>query len=457
MDSKLLALGLLAPLASCSEQKPNVIIIFTDDQGYNDLGCYGSELISTPNIDAMALNGVRFTDFYVSSSVSSASRAGLLTGQYNSRNSVTGVFWPNQDGMASEKTTIAEALKAQGYETACIGKWHLGDTEGHMPVDQGFDEYYGIPYSNDMFLAPHLELADDVVLREGFTREMAKADQTFADTTSLVVWNIGPKLEYRSPLVEGREVVEFPCDQSTLTERYFDRAIDFIKRCGDEPFFAYITPAMPHCPLAASEKFAGKSRRGLYGDAVEEIDWNVGRLMDYLASSGLDENTLVILASDNGPWSDKGPEGGSSLPLRGGKFTFYEGGVRVPCIMQWKGVIPAGSTSSSIVSSLDFFPTIMNLVGADQEYDVDGMDISSVLENPAATPRDGYAYIRYGKLTGVRQGDWVYLPQSGAAYPAKDAKPELFNLKEDLSQKNNLYSSEPERVKAMQELFEKIE
>ncbi len=456
MKPQLLALTLLAPFAASAQQRPNVIIIFTDDQGYNDLGCYGSELISTPNIDAMAERGMRFTDFYVSSSISSASRAGLLTGRYNSRNSATGVFWPGDDGMNSEEITIAEALKEVGYNTACYGKWHLGDTEGHLPVDQGFDDYFGIPYSNDMFLAPNLKLSEDIVLREGFTLEMVYADQEFAATSKIVPWEIATKLNYRAPLLDGREVVEFPCDQSSLTRRYFDRAIDFIESCGDAPFFAYITPAMPHWPLSASEQFKGTSRRGLYGDVIEEIDWNVGRLLDYLDESHKSENTLVIYTSDNGPWLIKGEDGGSAAPLRDGKATFYEGGVRVPCIMQWPGVIPAQSKSESIVTSIDIFPTIMHYAGVDKEFDIDGVNASKVLEKPSASVRNTHIYIKYGEMIGVRHDDWVYLPYSGATYPAKDVKPELFNLKEDISQSKNLYDSEPKVAKRMQRLFDKL-
>ncbi len=462
MKRDLLALTVLSPLAvtalhAAQPTKPNVIVIFTDDQGYNDLGCYGSKDIKTPNIDAMAERGVRFTDFYVSSSVSSASRAGLLTGRYNSRNSVTNVFWPGDNGMRSEEITIAEALKEAGYSTACFGKWHLGDQDGHMPTDQGFDEYLGIPYSNDMFIAKHFELADDVNLREGFTAEMVEADKIFADTVKTQVWNIGPKLNYRSPLVDGKKVAEFPCDQSTLTRRYFSRAIDFIEKCGDEPFFAYITPAMPHYPLFASDDFKGKSARGLYGDAVEEIDWNVGRLLKYLDESGLAENTLVIFSSDNGPWTDKGEAGGSAAPLRGAKFSYYEGGVRVPCIMQWPGVVPEGEECHSISASIDFFPTIMHYAGVETEYDIDGVDMSRVVENPKASVRDTHVYIRMGKLNGVRKGDWVYLPNSGAPYPNKDSKPELFNLRDDISQSHNLYDSEPRQVKRMQRLYDKVQ
>lgn len=447
----LLTTTLLLPLFACSSeskvsQDPNVIIIFTDDQGFNDVGCYGSPLIKTPELDAMARSGVHFTDFYVSSSVSSPSRAGLLTGKYNTHNGVPVVFWPGEEGMAREEVTIAEALKTKGYHTACIGKWHLGDADGYLPTDQGFDEYLGIPYSNDMNIAPQLKVSENVVLRDGFTLAMLQDDKNFADTSKMLPWKICEALERRVPLLEGEEVVEFPCEQATLTRRYFDRAIDFIERCEGEPFFTYITPAMPHYPLFASEEFEGKSARGLYGDVIEEIDFNVGRLLSYLDENGLSENTLVIFTSDNGPWADQGDEGGSAEPLRGAKFSLYEGGVRVPCIMQWKGVIPENSTCTSISASIDIFPTIMHYAGVTTSHEIDGVSMASVLENPKASVRDEYQYVRNGKLSGIRRGDWIYLENSGAAYPAADATPELFNIKEDISQTINLYDKHPEMV-----------
>ncbi len=449
--TNLLTTTLLLPLFACSSeskvsQDPNVIIIFTDDQGFNDLGCYGSPLIKTPNLDAMAQSGVHFTDFYVSSSISSPSRAGLLTGKYNTHNGVPVVFWPGEKGMAQEEITIAEALKTKGYNTACIGKWHLGDADGYLPTEQGFDEYLGIPYSNDMNIAPQLKVSENVVLRDGFTLDMLQDDKNFADTSQLQTWVVAQILKRRVPLLEGDEVVEFPCDQASLTRRYFDRAIDFIERCDGEPFFAYITPAMPHYPLSASEEFKGKSERGLYGDVVEEIDFNVGRLLSYLEERAMSENTLVIFASDNGPWEDIGEDAGSAAPLRGAKFSLYEGGVRVPCIMQWKGVIPENSTCTSISTSIDIFPTIMHYAGVTTSHEIDGVNMASVLENPKESVRDEYQYVRNGKLSGIRCGDWVYLENSGAAYPAADAAPELFNLKEDISQSTNLYDQYPEKV-----------
>lgn len=366
-----------------AQHKPNVVIIFTDDQGYQDLGCYGSPLIQTPSIDGMAREGLKLTDFYVSASVSSASRAGLLTGRLNTRNGVKGVFFPESEGMPSEEITLAEALKEQDYATGCFGKWHLGDLKGHLPTDQGFDKYFGIPYSNDMYIGPSQKFASNAVFREGYTLSEAKADQDFVRNAPNRA-TIKKRLNSVSPLFEGDEIIEYPCDQSTTTRRYFDKAIEFVGQNKEKPFFVYITPSMPHIPLFASEQFRGKSKRGLYGDVVEEIDWNVGRFLDYLDQQGLAESTLVIFASDNGPWLGYKENSGSADPLRGGKFSYYEGGVRVPCILRWKGTIPAGVTSDAIIASIDLFPTIMHYAGCKSfRQEIDGVDISSFLKNPS--------------------------------------------------------------------------
>lgn len=455
MKKKLILYPLLLSAALAQARpKPNVVIIFTDDQGYQDLGCYGSPLIHTPAIDRMAKEGIRLTDFYVSASVSSASRAGLLTGRLNTKNGVKGVFFPESAGMPSEEITLAEALKDQGYATGCFGKWHLGDLKGHLPTDQGFDHYYGIPYSNDMYIGPSQEFAPDATFREGYTLAQAKADQEFVRTSTRA--EVKKKLNNASPLFEGDKIVEYPCDQSTTTRRYFDKAMDFIEHTRHQPFFVYITPSMPHVPLYASPEFRGKSRRGLYGDVVEEIDWNVGRLLDYLDRKGLAENTLVIFASDNGPWLSFKEDGGSADPLRGGKFSYYEGGVRVPCIIRWKGTIPAGLTSDAIIANIDLFPTILHYAGCRSvRHDIDGMDVSAFLENPALRPRDEYVYVKAGKVHGIRKGDWVYLPQTGNSKRKEGDGPELFHLRRDIAEGENLYSRYPEKVKELEELMRK--
>lgn len=436
-----------------AQHKPNVVIIFTDDQGYQDLGCYGSPLIQTPSIDGMAREGLKLTDFYVSASVSSASRAGLLTGRLNTRNGVKGVFFPESEGMPSEEITLAEALKEQGYATGCFGKWHLGDLKGHLPTDQGFDKYFGIPYSNDMYIGPSQKFASNAVFREGYTLSEAKADQDFVRNAPNRA-TIKKRLNSVSPLFEGDEIIEYPCDQSTTTRRYFDKAIEFVGQNKEKPFFVYITPSMPHIPLFASEQFRGKSKRGLYGDVVEEIDWNVGRFLDYLDQQGLAESTLVIFASDNGPWLGYKENSGSADPLRGGKFSYYEGGVRVPCILRWKGTIPAGVTSDAIIASIDLFPTIMHYAGCKSfRQEIDGVDISSFLKNPSLRLRDEYVYVKGGEVHGIRKGDWVYLPKTGNSKFKEGDVPELFNLKRDIGETNNLHLEYPEKVKELQEVM----
>lgn len=447
------------PMLTCAglmqaQHKPNIVIIFTDDQGYQDLGCYGSPLIQTPAIDGMAREGLKLTDFYVSASVSSASRAGLLTGRLNTRNGVKGVFFPESEGMPSEEITLAEALKEQGYATGCFGKWHLGDLKGHLPTDQGFDKYFGIPYSNDMYIGPSQKFASNAVFRDGYTLSEAKADQDFVRNAPNRA-TIKKRLNSVSPLFEGDEIIEYPCDQSTTTRRYFDKAIEFVGQNKEKPFFVYITPSMPHIPLFASEQFRGKSKRGLYGDVVEEIDWNVGRFLNYLDQQGLAESTLVIFASDNGPWLGYKEDSGSADPLRGGKFSYYEGGVRVPCILRWKGTIPAGVTSDAIIASIDLFPTIMHYAGCRSfRQKIDGVDISSFLENPSLRLRDEYVYVKGGEVHGIRKGDWVYLPKTGNSKFKEGDVPELFNLKRDIGETNNLHLEYPEKVKELQEVMQ---
>lgn len=261
-----------------------------------------------------------------------------------------------------------------------------------------------------------------------------------------------------SPLFEGDRIIEYPCDQSTTTRRYFDHAIDFVEQHNkQQPFFLYITPSMPHVPLFVSEQFRGKSKRGLYGDAVEEIDWNVGRFLDYLDTKGLAENTLVIFASDNGPWLSFKEEGGSADPLRGGKFSYYEGGVRVPCIIRWKGVVPAGVTSDAIIASIDLFPTIMHYAGSHSfRQEIDGINVSSFFENPSLRLRDEYVYVKSGQVYGIRKGDWVYLPKTGNSKFKEGDVPELFNLKQDVGESDNLAQKYPDKVKELQELMQNI-
>jgi arylsulfatase A len=433
--------------------KPNIIIVFTDDQGYQDLGCFGSPKIKTPNVDQMAKEGVRFTDFYVSASICSPSRASLLTGRIPARDGVGNVFFPDSKGMDSSEVTIAEVLKTVGYKTACYGKWHLGDFTPNLPLNQGFDDYFGIPYSNDMYIGVHQQFADTVNFRDGYTLEKAEADQRFVKKYS----KNREKLKERgikefAPLFNGNKIVEYPADQGTLTRRYFDHAMNFISKSGDEPFFVYITPAMPHVPLSASSQFEGTSARGLYGDVVEEIDWNMGRLFRFLKNKGLDKNTMVIFASDNGPWLDQGDDAGCAFPLRDGKFTEYEGGLREPCVMRWPGKWAAGKVSRAITSTLDFMPTLAHYAGASlPNRKLDGINMAQLLEEPNYNHgHEIFFYSKKKEIWGVRKGDWKYLPHGGARFSTENDPPELYNLKNDISESRNIYSLHPEVAKELQ-------
>jgi len=315
-----------------NNRPPNIVLIFTDDQGYADIGCFGATEFSTPYLDRMAVQGTRFTSFYVAASVCSPSRAALLTGRYPPRAGLTDVLFPRHDrGLPRSEVTIADMLKQRGYATACFGKWHLGHKERFLPTRRGFDEYFGIPYSNDMAIDPDMPLADEVTFRRGATAEDFRS---------------GNRKGGWVPLYRDEEVIEYPADQSTLTQRYTREAVRFIRENRDNPFFLYLPHTMPHVPLGASEKFRGSSGSGLYGDVMQELDWSTGRILEALQRHGLDENTLVIYTSDNGPWLSKGDAGGSAEPLRGGKFTTWEGGFRMPCIMRWPGTMPAGRTCS---------------------------------------------------------------------------------------------------------------
>ena len=404
-------------------KSPNFIIIFTDDQGFEDIGCFGSPKIKTPHLDKLADEGRKFTSFYSANSVCSPSRASLLTGCYPVRVSIPGVLFPRHEiGLNTDEITIADLLKSKGYATSCIGKWHIGHKPKFLPTRQGFDSYYGIPYSNDMTIDPEANLAADIKLREGFTLERIRNEK--------------PKKDF-VPLMRNEEVIEYPCDQTTLTQRYTEEAVKFIEENKNKPFFLYLPHTMPHIPLFASEKFKGKSERGLYGDTIEEIDWSVGEIMKSLKDNNLDENTLVIYTSDNGPWKLKGGRGGSAHPLRGFKFQTYEGGMRVPCIMHWKGKVPAGSSCDEIAATIDLLPTIAGLSGAKMPNDrtIDGKDIWPLIagKKGAQTPHEIYFFYKGNKLESARQGKWK-LRRSGK----KSQLVELYDLDSDISESKNL-------------------
>jgi arylsulfatase A len=410
---------------------PNFIVIFCDDLGYGDLGCYGSTRNRTPHIDSLALAGRRFTEFYSSSPVCTPSRASLMTGCYPRRvglhEDYTGhwVLIPrSRRGLHPTEITIAEALKEEGYATACIGKWHLGDQPEHLPTQHGFDFYYGIPYSNDM-------------------QSKGRGD---------------PPL----PLVQQNTVIEAPADQSTLTKRYTEQAIQFIESQQNRPFFLYLPHTFPHVPLFASPAFHGKSANGRYGDAVEEIDWSTGEILTCLDRLDLAKNTLIIFTSDNGSSSRNG---GSNKPLAGAKGSTMEGGMRVPMLARWTDRIPAGSTSSALCSTMDLLPTFCALAGATIPMKkIDGHDIRSLLfrADPASSPYEAFYYYRRRQLQAVRWGDWkLHLtlkqthPNWTSAGPLGKARPgKLVNLGSDLQERRDLSKENPEVVKRIQTLVD---
>ncbi|MFQ6036961.1 MAG: sulfatase-like hydrolase/transferase [Sedimentisphaerales bacterium] len=399
-----------------SEDRPNFIIIVTDDQGYQDVGCFGSPLIRTPNLDRMAAEGMRFTDFYVAAAVCSPSRAALLTGCYPPRVSITKVLFPKDDiGLNVAELTIADILKARGYLCACVGKWHLGHLPEFLPSQQGFDYYFGLPYSNDM---------------------RPENNKKY------------PPL----PLIQNTKVIEENPDQSQLTQRYTKEAIKFITENKDWPFFVYLAHTMPHVPLHVSEKFKGRSRRGLYGDVIEEIDWSVGRILKTLKRLGIDEKTLVLFTSDNGPWLSKGENGGSALPLRAGKGTTYEGGMRVPCIVRWPGKIPAGAVCYELCATIDLLPTFAKLAGAKVPSDrvIDGKDIWPLMSGKpgAKSPHKAFYYYKGSSLQAVRCGRWKL---------RRVKQPELYDLEVDISEKHNLACERLEIVKRLTDMMERFD
>lgn len=423
-------------------EHPNIIIIFTDDQGYADLGCYGAEGFETPNIDRLADEGIRFTSFYVSEAVCSASRSSLLTGCYAQRVGIRGALSPfAMTGLNREEETIASMLKKQGYSTCMIGKWHLGSIPEFYPTNYGFDEYLGIPYSNDMWPVSY----DGITQSEGFK-------------------SIYPAL----PLIENNSVImHFNTlkDQEKITDIYTQRALDFIQKDHKGPFFLYMAHSMVHVPLAVDDRFKGSSEQGMYGDVMQEIDWSVGEIMQILRDKGLDKNTLVIYTSDNGPWLNFGNHGGSAHPLREGKGNAWEGGVRVPAIMYFPEIIDQGRTTDQMASTLDLLPTIAALTGADlPEKYIDGVNILPLLKGENASPRNEFIYYYEGGLCAVRRGEWkLVLPHKYRSYagvePGRDGMPgpysrgiaglELYNLKEDVGESHDLAADYQDRVKEL--------
>ena len=400
--------------AKSGEKPPNFIIIFADDLGYADLSCYGAKEINTPRLDQMAAEGIKFTDFYSAAPVCTPSRAALLTGCYPKRVGLPTVLRPNAKvGLNPDEITIADVLKSKGYATACIGKWHLGDNPRFMPTKHGFDYFFGLPYSNDM---------------------------------------------KPLPLMRGEKVIEQPVLQETLTERYTQEAIRFITENKDRPFFLYLPHTFPHIPLHISDEFKDKSKRGLYGDVVERIDWSTGEILDTLKKLGLDENTMVVFTSDNGPWLIQGKNGGGALPLRDGKSTCWEGGMREPCIMRWPGRIPDHSVCSEVATMMDLYPTMAKLAGAGVPQDriVDGKDIRPLVfgTHGAQSPYHAFFYYRVNELWAVRSGRWKLMLEHTDKKSKAVVPQALYDLQEDIGETTDVSARYPKLVNRLLSMAE---
>lgn len=420
-------IGVMMFVTAVRAATPNVVLIFCDDQGYADVECFGSKT-STPNLNALASEGMRFTHFSVGQPVCSASRAALMTGCYPSRVGIFGALPPHtKTGINSAEFTMAEMFKSKGYATAIFGKWHLGDSPEFFPTRHGFDEWFGLPYSNDM--------------------RPTEARPNYPDL----------------PLFDNEKVIALNPDQSQLTTQYAEHAVSFIERNHDKPFFLYVAQSMPHVPLAVSDKFAGKSGNGLYGDVTQEIDWSVGQVMATLKRLKLEDNTIVIYTSDNGPWLVYGDHAGKADPFREGKGTSFEGGYRVPCIMRWPGQIPAGTACDKLAVTFDLLPTFAKLVGAELPGDrkIDGRDIWPLMHGApdAQTPHEAFFEYWSHDLQAVESGKWklhfahTYLHPDPAGHGGKSGKAarldlplSLFDLETDPGETKNLADANPDVV-----------
>ncbi len=444
-------------VAETSPALPNIVIIFCDDLGYADIGKFGAEGYQTPNLDRLADEGAIFRNFHVAQPVCSASRAGLLTGCYPNRIGIHQALGPySKTGLGAGEMTLAELVKQRGYATAIFGKWHLGDVPQFLPLRHGFDEYFGLPYSNDMW-PQHPDLVK-------LSPEVAARRRGYPD---LVLFD--------GETVARPKVTQE--DQNQLTTWYAERAVKFIEKNKARPFFLYLAHSMPHVPLGVSDKFRGKTKRGLYGDVIAEIDWSVGQVLDALKRSGLDDNTWVIFTSDNGPWLSYGNHAGSARPLREGKGTAWEGGTRVPCIMRWPGKIPAGTDTRDMFMTIDFFPTIANLIEAQlPSHKIDGRDVWPIISRQpgAKNPHTAYwFYYEVNQLQAVTTSDgrWkLQLPQTYRTMigqkPGRDGLPgnyvnreltkaKLYDLVNDVGETTDVSSKHPEVVKQLNAEAEK--
>lgn len=460
LQSLAFATVLLLTLISCTTQEsqssastdrpPNFVIVFIDDMGYGDIGVYGATGYTTPHLDRMAAQGMRFTNFYSAQPVCSASRAGLLTGCYPNRLGISGALFPYHEiGLNPDEMTIAEMLKEKGYATAIYGKWHLGHHKEFLPLQHGFDEYVGVPYSNDMW--PLSNTGEK--LPEGHGR------LDFPDL----------------PVIEGNETLATITsweEQDTLTTLYTERAVDFINRNAKNPFFLYVPHTMAHIPLGVSDKFRGKSEQGMYGDIMMEIDWSVGEIEQALQENGIANNTVFIFTTDNGPWLNFGNHAGSAGGLREGKTTSWEGGQRVPFIVKWPEKIPAGTVSNKLGCAIDILPTFAEIASTSlPQNKIDGTSLLSIWEgNKEATPRETILFY-HGKnnLNGVRKGNWkLVLPHTWRSYntePGKDGnggaripmevkEPELYNMMRDPGEQYNVIAYHPEKAEELMEVVE---
>ena len=431
---------------------PNIVLIFMDDMGYGDLGCTGALDYETPNIDKLALEGIRFTNFLAAQAICSASRAALMTGCYPNRVGISGALMPNSTiGLHTNEVTMAEMLKQKGYATGIFGKWHLGHQKEFLPLQQGFDEYVGIPYSNDMWPVHY----------DG---------KPITDVNDVRLKNY-PRL----PLIEGnnkKESINDLSGQDKLTTLYTEKAVGFIKKNKNKPFFLYLPQTMVHVPLGVSDKFKGKSKQGLYGDVMMEVDWSVGEIMKALKANGLDKNTLVIFTSDNGPWISFGNHAGSTGGLREAKGTIFEGGHRVPCIMHWKGTIPEGIICSQLTSTIDIFPTLARICGATLPTNkIDGVEILSLMKGKTNDVPRKYFYYYYGEneLRGIRRDNWkLILPHKSKSfetvlpgengfqgkYASMDVPLALYDLRRDAAEKYDVKEQHPAIVAELQQIAE---
>lgn len=442
MAALLLAFLILSQASHAAERPPNLVVIFCDDLGWGDLGSFGNPTIHTPHLDRMAAEGQKWTQFYVASPVCTPSRAALLTGRYPIRNGMTSnkrvVLFPNSGGgLPPEEMTLADLLKQKDYATGVFGKWHLGHLPQYLPTAQGFDTYYGIPYSNDM----------DKIGGPNYRQEAIQDPDYY------------PEIEhFNVPLMRDDQIIERPADQNTITKRFTEEAVEFIKANKDQPFLVYLAHSMPHIPLFVSDSFRGQSVRGLYGDVIEEIDWSAGRVLDTLRELELDTHTLVLFTSDNGPWLSFETHGGSSGPLRAGKGTTFEGGMRVPTIFWWPGTIEPGVVME-LGSTLDMMATFAALTGTNppQDRKLDSYDLSPVLLGKGSSPRQEMFYWTRGELHAVRSGPWKLhvkmrepINYGRAVVPES---PELYHVDRDISEAYNVADQHPEIVERLLEMM----